>query len=194
MDEPLSNLDAKLRDDMRVEIRRIQRQVGITTIFVTHDQAEAFALADRIGVMTQGRLRQMANPALIYEAPANATVGNFIGQVNTLTGRVSAFEGERARIEVNAGLEITGVGRDLQLGVVVTSIVKQERVLLSRRQPAAGENVFPCRIETMTYLGGHINYVCRLQSEVMNAIVPNHPSFETVFAWWSSADCHVFGA
>src|ERR1700730_2596118 len=112
MDEPLSNLDAKLREDMRVEIRRIQRQVGITAIFVTHDQAEAFVLADRIAVMTQGRLRQMADPASIYETPASATVGNFIGQVNTLTGRIIAFEGARARVDVNAGLEIVGTGRD----------------------------------------------------------------------------------
>jgi putative spermidine/putrescine transport system ATP-binding protein len=199
MDEPLSNLDAKLRDDMRMEIRRIHRQVGITSIFVTHDQAEAFALADRIGVMTQGRLRQMADPASIYETPASATVGNFIGQVNSLTGRIIAFDGERARIDVDTALEITGIGSDLRLGSVVTLIIKQERVLLSRQMPAAAENIFSCRIEAMTYLGGHINYVCLVQNQVISAVVPSHPAFErfapgeTVFAWWSSTDCHVFG-
>ncbi|HUZ74199.1 MAG TPA: ABC transporter ATP-binding protein [Stellaceae bacterium] len=200
MDEPLSNLDAKLRDDMRVEIRRIQKRVGITTIFVTHDQVEAFALADRIGVMTKGRLRQMANPAALYETPANATVGSFIGQVNSLTGRVRAFEGERVRIDVEDGLAIIGMGRDLRLGAAATSIVKQERVLLSRQSPAGTENVFPCRIEATTYLGGHINYVCLVQSQVVNAIVPSHSAFErfepgeTVFASWSTADCHIFAA
>jgi putative spermidine/putrescine transport system ATP-binding protein len=199
MDEPLSNLDAKLRDDLRAEIRRVQKQVGITAIFVTHDQAEAFALADRIAVMTQGRLRQMAEPAAIYESPASATVGTFIGQVNALGGRLIALEGERARIGVDGGFEISGIGRGLRPGSAVTSIVKHERVSLSRRRPTA-DNVFPCRIQTRTYLGGTINYLCTVQHQAMTAAVPNNPAFErfetgeTAFASWSSADCHIFAA
>jgi putative spermidine/putrescine transport system ATP-binding protein len=198
MDEPLSNLDAKLRDDMRVEIRRIQKQVGITAIFVTHDQAEAFALADRIGVMTQGRLRQLADPASIYERPSSMTVGKFIGQVNSLTGLITALDGERARLDVGDGLEITGIGRDLKLGARATSIVKQERVLLSRHRPPAAENVFPSHIQAKTYLGGQISYICRLHGQVMNVLVPTHPAFErfvpgdAVFVSWSSLDCHLY--
>jgi ABC-type Fe3+/spermidine/putrescine transport system ATPase subunit len=193
----LSNLDAKLRDDMRVEIRRIQRQVAITTIFVTHDQAEAFALADRIGVMTEGRLRQLADPASIYEKSSSVTVGKFVGQVNTLTGRIITLNGGRARLGVGDGLEVIGVGRDLQLDAMATSIVKQERVILSRHKPPAAENVFPSHIQARTYLGGQICYVCQLQGQVMNALVPSHPAFErfapgdTVFVSWSSADCQT---
>jgi putative spermidine/putrescine transport system ATP-binding protein len=209
MDEPLSNLDAKLRDAMRIEIRRIQRQVGITTIFVTHDQAEAFALADRIGVMMQGKLRQLADPVSLYEKPESALVGSFIGQVNVLSGQLRACEQERARVAVADGLEIVGVGRDLRPGTAVTALVKQERVLLSRERPGAGgagdaaENVFSCRIEARTFLGGNIFYMCRLlglPGAAVNALVPSHPSVErfepgdTVFARWSAADCHVFAA
>ena len=200
LDEPLSNLDAKLRDDMREEIRRIQREVGITAIFVTHDQAEAFGLADRIAVMTNGRLRQIADPASIYEAPASALVGGFIGQVNVLKGTVVASDGERARVDTEAGIEITGVAADLHLGSAVTSMVKQERVILTRRKPTEADNVFPCRIEGQTYLGASINYLCLMQGQTINAIVPNHPAFErfetgeTAFACWSSADCHMFRA
>jgi putative spermidine/putrescine transport system ATP-binding protein len=198
MDEPLSNLDAKLREDMRAEIRRIQKRVGITTVFVTHDQAEAFALADRIGVIMQGRLQQMADPVSLYENPASAAVGGFIGQVNSLSGHVRALEQERARIAVADGLEITGVGRDLRPGAAVTSLVKQERVRLSRQRPEGNDNVFPCRIETRTFLGGNIIYACRLDGAVVNALVPSHPSAarldpgDIVYVSWSCADCQVF--
>jgi putative spermidine/putrescine transport system ATP-binding protein len=198
MDEPLSNLDAKLRDDMRAEIRRIQRQVGITTVFVTHDQTEAFALADRIGIMMQGRLQQMADPISLYETPTSAMVGGFIGQSNSLVGRVRTFEKGHAKIAVTDGLEITGVGRDLWLDAAATALVKQERVVLSRQRPAAGDNVFPCRIEARTYLGAGILYACSVHGTVMNALAPNHPSVErfepgdAAFAAWSNADCHIF--
>jgi putative spermidine/putrescine transport system ATP-binding protein len=199
MDEPLSNLDAKLRDNMRTEIRRIQKQVGITTVFVTHDQTEAFALADRIGVMMQGRLQQLADPISLYETPTSATVGSFIGQANSLAGRICAFEQGRARIAVMDGLEVAGVGRDLRLDAGATALIKQERVLLSRQRPAAAENVFPCQIEARTYLGGSILYVCRVNGTAVHALAPNHPSIErfepgdVAFASWSNADCHVFG-
>jgi putative spermidine/putrescine transport system ATP-binding protein len=209
MDEPLSNLDAKLRDDMRVEIRRIQRQVKITTVFVTHDQAEAFALADRIGVMTKGRLRQLADPAAIYEAPSSAAVGTFIGQVNTVNGKVTALDGECAILEAEPALKILGVAHDVRLGAAATAIVKQERALLSRDAGSAADNVFRVRIKTSTYLGGQISYACELQEASAQgatqgphfvALVPNHPSFErfavgdAVYMSWSSADCHVYRA
>jgi putative spermidine/putrescine transport system ATP-binding protein len=198
MDEPLSNLDAKLRDDMRVEIRRIQRQVGITTVFVTHDQTEAFALADRIGVMMQGRLRQMADPVSLYETPTSAVVGSFIGQANSLAGRVRALGDGWAKVAVTDRLEITGVGRDVRLDAAATALVKQERVVLSRQHLVAADNVFPCRVESRTYLGGSILYVCNVHGTFMNALAPNHPSVErfepgdTAFARWSNTDCHIF--
>src|SRR5262249_47068499 len=113
LDEPLSNLDAKLRDDMREEIRRIQREVGITAVFVTHDQSEAFALADRIAVMDRGRLQQIADPVAIYRSPANATVGNFIGQANVWDATVLAREAGAVRVRLAGGTEIVAAGADL---------------------------------------------------------------------------------
>lgn len=201
MDEPLSNLDAKLRDDMRFEIQRIQRQVGITTVFVTHDQAEAFALADRIGVMTQGRLRQLAEPSSIYESPTNATVESFIGQVNSLHGRIVCVDGQCARLRTDDGMEVSGTGR-VRVGEPVNAMVKQERVLLSRRLPKLADNVFSCRLETRTYLGGQISYGLALKkaSRMMTALVPNHPAFdhfapfEAAYVSWSRADCHIYPA
>jgi putative spermidine/putrescine transport system ATP-binding protein len=90
LDEPLSNLDAKLREEMQVELRQIQRTVGTTTILVTHDQGEAMALSDRIVVMNRGRAEQIARPTEIYQSPATAFVANFLGKINVLPATVTA--------------------------------------------------------------------------------------------------------
>jgi putative spermidine/putrescine transport system ATP-binding protein len=209
MDEPLSSLDPNLRDDMRTEIRRIQRQVKITTVFVTHDQAEAFALADRIGVMTEGRLRQLADPTSIYETPTSAAVGTFIGQVNIVNGQITALDGERAVLDAGPAIKIVGTAHDLRLGTSATALIRQERVVLSRDVGCATDNFFTARIKSGIYLGGQISYVCELQSDAAQglassqyviALVPNHPSFErfsagdTVRVSWLSADCHIYPA
>jgi len=110
-----------------------------------------------------------------------------------------SLDGECARLGLETGLEITGTGRELRPGAAATSIVKQERIQLSREQPR-GDNVFPCRIEAQTYLGGTINYLCRLRQETVTVAVPNNRAFErfdtgeAAFASWSKADCHIFVA
>jgi putative spermidine/putrescine transport system ATP-binding protein len=93
LDEPLSNLDAKLREEMQIELRQIQRRVGTTTILVTHDQAEAMALSDRIVVMNAGRVEQIARPHEAYERPASAFVANFLGKTNVLAARAGSDNG-----------------------------------------------------------------------------------------------------
>ncbi|MBI3512769.1 MAG: ABC transporter ATP-binding protein, partial [Proteobacteria bacterium] len=103
LDEPLSNLDARLRDEMRNEIRDIQRALGITTLFVTHDQVEALAMSDRIAVMAAGRIAQIGTPLELYERPASPFVGEFIGRINRLEGRVAALADGLATIALAAG-------------------------------------------------------------------------------------------
>jgi len=100
LDEPLSNLDLKLREEMRVEIAGLQRRLGITTVFVTHDQGEALVMSDRIAVMNAGRIEQIGTPAEIYERPASRFVAEFIGRMNFFTdrGRTVAIRPERARL------------------------------------------------------------------------------------------------
>ncbi len=100
MDEPLSNLDAKLRVEMRTEIRRLQRDLGITTIYVTHDQEEALAISERLAVMNAGRVEQVGLPWDVYQAPGSAFVAQFIGASNALSGRLVGTEGEWARVEI----------------------------------------------------------------------------------------------
>ena len=114
MDEPLSNLDAKLRLEMRAEIRRIHNELGATTIYVTHDQDEALSLADRIVVLRDGVVRQVGTPKELYEAPAHLDVADFMGFRNKLKGQVVAIEGGRAVLDVE-GARISGVARETSL-------------------------------------------------------------------------------
>jgi spermidine/putrescine ABC transporter ATP-binding subunit len=201
LDEPLSNLDAKLRDDMREEIRRIQREVGITAIFVTHDQSEAFALANRVAVMDRGRLQQIADPVSIYENPANATVGSFIGQANVLDGTIVSIASGAVRVALEGGTEILGAGAGLLPGVSCKAFIKHERVSVARIPHAQVENGFAGRIVGKTYLGNSTSYaIGTAASLTLKAIVPNRAGFEhfeigdDVFAAWAAADCQVFPA
>ena len=111
MDEPLSNLDAKLRLEMRTEIRRIHDAIGSTTVYVTHDQDEALSMADRIVVLRDGVVRQTGTPAELYERPLHPDVAAFMGFRNHIVGRVASVTGERAEIEV-AGGRLTGLVRE----------------------------------------------------------------------------------
>lgn len=136
-DEPLSNLDLKLREQMRLELKRIQHEVGITSIYVTHDQAEALVMSDEIVVMSKGRIQQKGGPREIYARPANAYVSNFIGVANLLKGRVTAVTAP-GRGEV----EVTTAGRTVRLpcrlvagmaaGVDAVISVRPENVQASR--------------------------------------------------------------
>ncbi len=129
MDEPLAALDLKLREAMQLELRRIQRAFGITTVLVTHDQHEAMSLADRIVVMDQGRVQQAATPEAIYRRPANRFVAGFVGRNNFLRGRVERVVGEEAAVEV-AGAVLPVRGAGLQLGQAVELAVRPEHVRL----------------------------------------------------------------
>ena len=115
MDEPLSNLDAKLRLEMRAEIRGIHDQIGSTTIYVTHDQDEALSLADRIVVMSQGHIQQIGSPQDLYQRPINLDVADFMGFRTRIAGRVVSVSGDEAQIEA-AGARLTGTMRDAASG------------------------------------------------------------------------------
>jgi putative spermidine/putrescine transport system ATP-binding protein len=198
LDEPLSNLDAQLRDEMRDEIRRIQHDTGVTAIFVTHDQGEALALADRVAVMEGGRILQLDDPYSIYETPKSSFVGSFIGQSNVLNGKVTALNDDIAEVTTEAGLSVTGRNNGASLSGPAMVQVKKERVVLTRAPAEGQKNVFPGRIEDLTYLGHTVGYRCALAGHSVEALVPNHPAFErfqkddSVFVHWSLEDCRVF--
>jgi putative spermidine/putrescine transport system ATP-binding protein len=142
LDEPLSNLDAKLREEMRGEIREIQRRLGITTVFVTHDQTEALALSDRIAVMEKGRLAQLGTPEEIYERPASPFVARFVGRINAL----AAVAGADGRLRVD-GAGVPAASR-LPEGARATVMVRPQHVQL---RPGGGG--LAGRITGLTYVG-----------------------------------------
>lgn len=144
LDEPLSNLDAKLRDEMRDEIRDIQSRTGVTAIFVTHDQDEALSMADRLAVMSAGRIEQIGTPREIFDVPANEFVAGFIGAGNFFSGRVTA-PGE---VEID-GLGALRIAAPASVGSRVKLMVRPHRFKLG--QP--GPNAFSGQIESLVYRG-----------------------------------------
>ena len=156
LDEPLAALDKKLREEMRDELRAIQRSVGITTIFVTHDQAEALGLSDRIAVMSRGRIEQLGTPREIYERPVTRFVADFIGASSMLRGRAVAAD----RVVVTGGppLRVQG-GAALRAGEEVELAIRPERVRLA---PGPGDNVLDARVEGLVYQGAQTEVTARL--------------------------------
>jgi spermidine/putrescine ABC transporter ATP-binding subunit len=156
LDEPLAALDKRLREEMRDELRGIQRSVGITTVFVTHDQTEALGLSDRIAVMRGGRVEQLGAPREIYERPTTRFVADFIGASTVLRGR--AVGADRVEIAPGSILRVAG-GRALTVGADVELAIRPERVRLA---PAGGDNVVEARIEGLVYQGAQTELTARL--------------------------------
>jgi iron(III) transport system ATP-binding protein len=142
-DEPLSNLDAKLREQMRVELVRLQHEVGITSIYVTHDQAEALVMSDRVVVMNKGVIQQIDDPRTIYARPANTFVANFIGVANLMQGTMLGHEGDHCRIEI----PLTAGGKPARLcaanGAGVMGVTAGQRLFLSLRPEDVTLHVTP---------------------------------------------------
>ena len=158
LDEPLSNLDLKLRIQMRKEVRRLQKSLGITAIYVTHDQGEALSMSDRVAVMNQGKIIQIGTPTEIYEKPVDSFVADFIGEANLIEGRVEAVEGENVRISVEGTL-LEGVASYLSLrpGDEVLVVARPERI-----RPAAEEGL-EAVVEDAEFLGQVRRYYLRLE-------------------------------
>lgn len=155
MDEPLSALDANMREDMRVEIKKIQKETGITAIFVTHDQEEALSMSDRIVVMNAGRIEQIGAPEEVYAEPATAFVADFLGKANMLAGTVAAMEGKMATVALAAGGSVAAFSpRPLAPGEAVTLVVRPQKFRLG----AAVANRLAGRIVSASYLGGSVVY------------------------------------
>jgi iron(III) transport system ATP-binding protein len=154
-DEPLSNLDAKLRADMRLELRELQHRLGITAVYVTHDLEEALVMSDRIVVMRNGHIEQVGTPGEIYNLPRNAFVADFVGSANLIRGRHRSdldSEGLIA-IETQAGHIVHGMAHDRAIGAELTLSVRTVHLRLSRERPLAAQNVWPVRVEHCVFQG-----------------------------------------
>ena len=164
LDEPLANLDAKLREEMRFFIRSLQQDVGITTVYVTHDQGEAMVMSDRIVVMFDGRVHQVGAPTEIYDRPASRQVASFIGQSNFIVPRCRAG---KARISISWTPPLARFApaspASLPSGSGVDLVLRPEAVELTREQAANGANVVQAEL-TERYFLGH-TLACRLRTD-----------------------------
>jgi len=151
-DEPLSNLDAKLRVSMRTEIRRIQQEAGITAIYVTHDQSEAMAISDEIIIMEKGIVSQKGSPQEIYYHPNNRFVADFIGEANFLDGKLISKNGDAGVVDVQGQkIEVAEAGH-LAEGTECTLVLRPEGAIV------ADEGQLPCRVVLSCFMGSYQNY------------------------------------
>ncbi|MGC4016429.1 MAG: ABC transporter ATP-binding protein [Luteolibacter sp.] len=157
LDEPLSNLDAQLRVEMRREIRRIVKENGLTAVYVTHDQEEALAMADRMAVMDKGRIEQLGSPGEVYRQPRTAHVAAFIGETNLISGTVAGSVSEQVEVKTTAGALVGRVGDPAwrpQVGDTVTVSVRPE----AWRLDVGEANLVRGQISECTYLGQRVQY------------------------------------
>ncbi len=197
MDEPLGALDRRLREEMQYEIRRIHRSLGVTVVYVTHDQQEAMVMSDRIAVLRGGRIEQVAAPETLYEEPERAFVARFIGENNRLPGRVTKADGDIC--EVKTGGRIVRALRvaSCQPGDATTLSIRPERVAVEP-EPGLYTNELDAGIEDITFLGDHL----RLRLEVCGrkdfiAKIPNTVGHGAVLegdrirVGWTPTDCRA---
>ena len=161
LDEPLAALDLKLRKQMQVELKELQREVGITFVYVTHDQGEAFALSDRIAIMNRGAVCQVGSAAEIFNEPNSRFVADFTGASNFFDGRLLAIEGEWAKVQLKNHSEVTILGRhngDLQGVQTVTAAIRPERISLTSRPAERSLNRITGTVRDSMYFGTMIQY------------------------------------
>jgi iron(III) transport system ATP-binding protein len=174
LDEPLSNLDARLRVETRAEIRRLQRSLGITAIYVTHDQEEALALSDRIAVMEKGRILQVGPPAAVYTRPASRFVAGFLGRGTFLEGRLARIEAGRAYFAAE-GAEIPAAAfpDGLEPGARVLLLIRPEdvRVTTGDVSPSPASWTVRGKITALEYLGAHVRLEIRAGEVALQAYV-----------------------
>lgn len=169
LDEPLANLDAKLREEMRFYIRSLQQEFGITTVYVTHDQSEALALADQIAVMMDGVLQQVGTPAEIYRRPRSARVAGFVGLTNLIPGSVRARDGDTCEVDTAAGLQRVA-GADFAPGAEILLSIRPESLRLDSSDAVAANgraNRMTGVVRDRVYLGNLIDYRVAVRDAVV---------------------------
>jgi putrescine transport system ATP-binding protein len=207
LDEPLAALDKKLRESTQAELLALQRRLGMTFIIVTHDQEEAMTVADRIGVMDQGRLEQVARPRELYEAPNSRWIAEFVGDVNMFEGQL--VPGEAGRLAVatrDAGTIMVAEPRQPVTKAIVSVAIRPEKVKLSRRGPASDAinahaiNRLEGVVTDVSYLGGLTTYKVKLDTgAVLRSSMANtarldldaYTMSQRVIAWFTPDDCVV---
>lgn len=164
LDEPLSSLDYRLRKTMQIELKQLQRKLGITFIFVTHDQEEALSMSDRVVVMQEGCIEQVGTPRQVYESPANLAVANFIGEANIFDSRVVDIEDKKIVVEIEGKRKVVKSSREFSIGQRVHILVRPEDLRVWDQKETEGEtdDMFPGVVEEVIYKGTTVDLMVRL--------------------------------
>jgi spermidine/putrescine transport system ATP-binding protein len=192
LDEPLSALDAKLRHGMQIELKHLQRKLGLTFVFVTHDQEEALTMSDRIAVINQGRIEQLGAATEIYHRPRTAFAADFIGQANLLESAITGRDGDTARIRLGSGLELMISSAELPATATKALVsVRPEKIHISR-QPVVARNVFRARIEEEIFQGATDRLTLITdQGTRLHALVANESATQEAFHEGESVYCNL---
>lgn len=179
LDEPLANLDAQVRESVRFEVKKLQKQTKVTTIYVTHDQAEAMALSDNVVVIENGSLVQQGSPFDIYCNPKSKFVADFIGMSNFISGEVCEIEGECSAARICEGEEIRFSkmnGSKLNIGKPVLLCIRPEDFELHNERPEGEDNVWEAKVKEAAFLGNMVLYWVEMAGKTIR--VQGHPYFE----------------
>jgi len=198
LDEPLGALDLKLRKEMQLYLKDLQHEVGITFIYVTHDQEEALTMSDRIAVMNEGKVQQVADPPTLYERPNNRFVADFIGQTNVFSGTIESVDGSRVTLVTPSGEKVEATAGEIEVGIgkEAQATVRPEKV----RFGGEGDNVSTVKIRQIAYLGVSTQYIAELSGGEklvlyrQNFSEEDNPEIgdETQVAW-DARNCLILG-
>jgi spermidine/putrescine transport system ATP-binding protein len=182
LDEPLGSLDAKLRRQLQVELKALQEQVGITFLYVTHDQEEAITMSDRIAVMNHGHVEQAATPREMYEEPATAFVADFIGVSNLMDARATGAADGAVALDLGSGLMAEARGGDLSARGDVKVVIRPERVRIEDAG-VTGPNRIPAMVTRSIYLGNGVRVVAHLASGTSLTVLVPSTAEDTPATW-----------
>jgi putrescine transport system ATP-binding protein len=193
LDEPLGALDKKLREQTQFELVNIIEKVGVTCVMVTHDQEEAMTMANRIAVMSKGRVLQVGSPEEVYEHPANRFVADFIGNVNLIEGRLTVDQPDHCAVTTGIGVVSVGHGISGALNMPVAVAIRPEKLEISKVKPDIQENIFSGHVKEIAYFGSYNTYIVVASNgsrlKITKANTSRHDLSEItwddkVYFWW----------
>lgn len=201
MDEPLGALDKQLREQMQFELKHIHESVGVTVVYVTHDQSEALTMSDRIAVFNDGVIQQLASPSDLYERPENAFVAQFIGENNRLMGKIVKTNGANCKVEIDGGGLVEALAVNIGgVGSRTTLSLRPESVTINPREGTCPDR-FEARVEELIYLGDHTRLrvsVCQRDDFIIKvprtSEAPKLAIGQTWTIGWHAADCRALDA
>jgi len=208
LDEPLAALDAKLRQHMLIELDNIHDEVGITFIYVTHDQNEALSISDHLAVMNEGKIIQVGTPVQVYESPKNSFVANFIGETNFLKGTVKNIKGDYVLLETSELKDIWCYKDfEVKVGEKISVSIRPEKLKIIKKHPSNEifsnnfVNIFKGVVDEKIYLGSHSKYIVSINGEHQLKVYKQHVRYlldediidwnDEVYVWWFADDSYL---